>query len=62
MSKFGFGGNEFAAKCLRPTFEHPTLETPRALAHGEFELERNFFASLISGEPRRPVISSIFML
>jgi hypothetical protein len=62
VSEFGFDGNEFAAKCCaRPSSILP-WKHPRALTHGEFELERNFFASLVSGEPRRPVISSIFML
>jgi len=40
----------------------PTFCTEIVCAYREFELVRNFFASLVSGEPRRPVISSIFML
>jgi hypothetical protein len=45
-----------------PNLRASYLARLTALAYREFELVRDFFASLVSGEPRRPVISSIFML
>ena len=62
VGEFGFGGKRVRCEMFAPDLRAPYLGHPTALAYSEFELERNLFASLVSGEPRRPVISSIFML